>query len=543
VHSATRSVTLRSPLRIAVVVASPQIPRWAEYVLRELETTEGLSVALLLVWEQEAARRPSTLFRLYETIDRRRLASSMDAWAAAALPADLAAGQALVQASSETGWEEIVDGAAVRELDVVVALCPLTNDLLGLATRARHGLWSVHHGAEADPPGAWLAGEVSAATTAVETRLEMRPGAGGAAHVVARSFQAVDPVSLHRARSAAGWKAAHLLTRSLRRLHQGHEPAASLATEARSTWRASNLQSIRLVITLLARVAQRRLRERLWWNQWFVAYRRRENPGGFERATLATSPFRRSLMDPCIVEWEGEHVIFVEDFSWEKGRAGISYLRIDPEGTCSGPFAALEREHHLSYPFVFEWRNELYMIPEMASAGAVEAFRAERFPDRWQLAATLMDNVALLDPTVCEHDGRLWLFGNMGALGVSVEDELYLFYSDSLVGPWHAHPLNPIVSDVRRARPAGGLFLRDGHLIRPGQDSSRTYGGAVVFSRVDVLTETEYRETPVGRMEPDWRTGNLGTHCYTADSVYEAVDGRRRKLRPIRGRGGRLTPL
>jgi hypothetical protein len=144
-----------------------------------------------------------------------------------------------------------------------------------------------------------------------------------------------------------------------------------------------------------------------------------------------------------------------------------------------------------------------------------------------------MDNVAAVDSTLYEHDGRLWLFANIAQLGVSVEDELYLFYSDSLFGTWHEHPLNPVVSDVRRARPAGRLFLRDGHLIRPGQDSSRTYGGAVVFNRVDVLTETEYRETPVGRIEKDWRSGNLGTHCYTADSVYEVVDGRGRRLRPI----------
>jgi hypothetical protein len=537
VHPVSRSVTPRSPLRIAVVVASQQIPRWSEHVLRELEATDGLSVALLLICaqsEQAAPRRPSTLFRLYEAIDHRLCASTTDALATAALPADLAAAKSFVRASGDAeAWKDFVDGVEARELDVVVALCPLNNDLLALAPRARYGIWSVDHGAEADPPGAWLAGEVSTGTMAVETRLEMRTGSVRAASVVACSFQAVDPVSLHRTRSAASWKAAHLLIRSLQRLHGGREPVAQPATGTRSAWHPSNLKSIQLVVKLLFRVGRGRLRARFWWNQWFVAYRRHESPGGFEQATVAASPDRRSLMDPCVVERDGEHVIFVEDFSLERGRAGISYLRIDADGQCSGPFAALERDHHLSYPFVIEWQDELYMIPETASAGAVELYRAERFPDRWQLVTTLMDNVAAVDPTICEHDGRVWLFANKGDLGVSVEDELYLFYSDSLFGPWHGHPLNPIVSDVRRARPAGRLFLRDGHLIRPGQDSSRTYGGAVVFNRVDVLTEEEYRETPVGRIERDWRRGNLGSHCYNADSVYEVVDGRARRLRPI----------
>ena len=55
--------------------------------------------------------------------------------------------------------------------------------------------------------------------------------------------------------------------------------------------------------------------------------------------------------------------------------------------------------------------------------------------------------------------------------------------------------MNPIVSDVRRARPAGRVLSRDGELIRPSQDCSGRYGRAVAFNRIVRLTPTEFGES------------------------------------------------
>jgi hypothetical protein len=91
--------------------------------------------------------------------------------------------------------------------------------------------------------------------------------------------------------------------------------------------------------------------------------------------------------------------------------------------------------------------------------------------------------------------------------------------------------MNPIISDVRRARPAGPLFVKDGFLIRPSQDCSRRYGFAVCLNRVDVLTDNDYREVPIERILPTWLRGNQGTHTFTRGSRFEAVDGRILRLR------------
>ena len=96
---------------------------------------------------------------------------------------------------------------------------------------------------------------------------------------------------------------------------------------------------------------------------------------------------------------------------------------------------------------------------------------------------------------------------------------------------------------------AGRIFERAGDLIRPAQDCSQRYGYALVFNRIDVLTDDEYRETPVGRVEPDWFPGLVATHTYNFGSDVEVIDGKRlvprgpfdtgRAARSRGGEGGR----
>ena len=196
----------------------------------------------------------------------------------------------------------------------------------------------------------------------------------------------------------------------------------------------------------------------------------------------------------------------------------------------SPPHKVLECDHHLSYPFVFEHERAIYMLPETGEAGRVELYRAVEFPDSWRLDRVLLDGLTALDATLHIEAGLLWLFANI-VEGHGDKGELWLFSSRSLDGKWRPHPQNPIVTDPGTARPAGRLFRRGGVLIRPGQDCSRRYGEAVVLNRVDALSTTEYRETPVDRIEADWMPGIEATHTYTFDSRCECFDGYRRVRR------------
>jgi hypothetical protein len=191
----------------------------------------------------------------------------------------------------------------------------------------------------------------------------------------------------------------------------------------------------------------------------------------------------------------------------------------------------LERPYHLSYPFVFEHEGQAYMIPETMDAHRIELYRALDFPLRWELAHVLRENVDAVDTTLYVRDGIFYFFTNIVERGVTPNDLLYLFYSDSLTGHWHPHPANPVCSDVRQSRGAGKLFQTNGKLVRPAQDCSHRYGYACQLNEVHALSPTEFRESPVARIEPDWFPGLIGTHTINSDDAIEVIDGQIYKAR------------
>ena len=50
----------------------------------------------------------------------------------------------------------------------------------------------------------------------------------------------------------------------------------------------------------------------------------------------------------------------MEEFLYEAKKAHISVIEMDLDGTWKQPVKVLERDYHLSYPFLFEWRGQMY---------------------------------------------------------------------------------------------------------------------------------------------------------------------------------------
>jgi hypothetical protein len=254
-------------------------------------------------------------------------------------------------------------------------------------------------------------------------------------------------------------------------------------------------------------------------------------------------PPGRFYADPFVVSSPEGTFVFLEDGPVGGGPARISVVPLRPDGTqASNVRVALDRPSHLSYPFVFRDDGAWYMLPETAETGTVELLRARDFPWQWEPCGVLLHDIRAYDPTLVRHAGSYWLFVTTAAPGASPSDELYLYSAPALMGPWRPHPLNPIVSDARRARPAGRVLRYGDSLIRPAQDASGGYGKRISLNRIDVLTHDEYRETPVGTIEPGWLPGVVRTHTYTADGSIEALDGVRYERRSWSPRSRRLAP-
>lgn len=207
--------------------------------------------------------------------------------------------------------------------------------------------------------------------------------------------------------------------------------------------------------------------------------------------------------DPFVIQRDGRTFVFVEEKLYATGRGHIACLELGNGGELLSHRVVLEREFHLSYPFLFEHEGALYMIPESAASGTVDLYRCARFPYSWELQHSLLEGVYAVDATLLQHEGRSWLFANIKEEGGSSLNALHLFGAPSpLSRQWQPHPANPVVRDISSARPAGRIFRQGGELIRPSQDSSRRYGGAIKFNRILKLSEDAYAEEAIAAFAP-----------------------------------------
>jgi len=265
--------------------------------------------------------------------------------------------------------------------------------------------------------------------------------------------------------------------------------------------------------------------------QWHLAMR--TGNGDPLRANFAAEPFtplivpgKTGLADPFLVRRNGRAWLFAEEIPYRK-KGMISVMELLPDASLSEPRLVLEEPFHLSYPHVFGFEGQMYMVPESAGARQVRLYRAVEFPWRWELERVLLDNVPATDATFLQDETGWWMFATLRPDGGSSWDELHLFRSGSLFGPYRPHPLNPVVSDVRRARPAGRIIRKDGRILRPAQDSSGWYGRALAMMEITVLTETDYEEREAARLEPERIPGSVCLHSFAADNGIEIVDGQR----------------
>lgn len=558
-------VTLAAPLRVGIMLDGFVTSAWVARILADIQAAPFADLVAVVL--NDGPRRPAAklpfrerlkrywihgLYNRYTDWDYRKNRAERDALAPVEVTELVRGGQILKVKPLQKGFvdrftEDDIARIKATNLDVLFrfGFRIIRGDILNCA---RYGVWSFHHGDNRQyrgaPPGFW---EMYERNPISGTILQILTDDLDGGLVIYRSFSATNFDSLYLNKNAAYWKTSQFAIRRLRDLHRyGWQYIQSLPDYSEpDNYHKPIYKTPRapVMARFLIRLAARRVRQLgaaslfVSRNQWFVALRRRlatravpTDRNGFQ--TLAMPP-GHFYADPFLLRRNGKNYLFFEDFDFRAGKAAIACAELDESGNCGEPQVVLAAGYHLSYPFVFEWSGEVYMIPETRMCNRIELYRAVDFPRRWILEKVILDKVTAVDATLLEHDGKFWLFTNIAADGANVMDELHLFSADSPLGMWQPHPKNPIVSDVRRARPAGALFWEDGQLLRPAQDCSVRYGRAIVLNRVEELSETEYRETPAQRIGPDWKRGNLCTHTYNRNEDFEVLDGMllRRQLR------------
>jgi hypothetical protein len=412
---------------------------------------------------------------------------------------------------------------------------------------AKYGIWSYHHGDNrinrGVPPGFWEVFEQWPATGVVLQVLTEDLDGG---LILSRSYSQTNFSLVSRNVSNHYWKSLSLLPRALKQLHRwGPERFFAKVKEAnqhpefysrRLRLLPGNFEVVRLALIHYWRYLWIKLTSFFYFKQWILLYditRDGRMSRSFWRFKKIIPNRNLGWGDPFVVFRNNQYYVFLEELPGDTNKGHISYMTIDRNGNRSEPKKILEKPYHLSYPFVFVHEGTDYMIPESFENGTIDLYRCVEFPDKWQFQMTLMRNVRAVDSTVIQHEGRWWLFANIRENeGAASEDELFLFYAlDLLTEDWTPHPMNPIVSDVRSARPAGRIFEHEGKLYRPSQNNSRFYANGMKINHIVKLSTTEYEETCVSEIDPGWDKSVLGTHTLNHACGLTVIDGIQKRNR------------
>jgi hypothetical protein len=539
-------------LKLGVLLDSYDVPAWVYHFLERIADSNDAEFTLIILNGEKGGSGKSNLeingheiiYRMFNAVDEGiflRKQNALDQKNSKKLFPGAAVIKVIPNQRGSADCFELSDINQIRgyELDILIKIGfeNLRGDIL---TAARYGVWSYHF--EGNPHGFWEVVEGQSETGAI---LHILGEESNSSKILYCSSSATYPFSPARNRNRSLWLSSSFLPRQITLLHQSGEKefyaeiakykkADSLAKKQHEN-PPSNLLSLWLITGLLIKTAREILTRIFYLDAWFLMFdinAHTQIPFGNYKKILP--PKGRFWADPYVIQKSDDYYVFIEEYTYETKKGHISVIEVDQQGNYKYPVRILEKEYHLSYPCVFEWEDKYYLIPESAENRTIDLYECLEFPNNWGYRMTLMENIKAVDTTIIFQQGKWWLFSGISENeGAFPEVELFLFFSDSLfTKEWKPHPKNPIVSDVKKARPAGRIFSRDGKLFRPSQDCSKTYGYGFDLNEVLVLSETEYKEEKVLSVRPDWDKKVLATHTYGAEGKFKVIDAytRRRKF-------------
>lgn len=205
---------------------------------------------------------------------------------------------------------------------------------------------------------------------------------------------------------------------------------------------------------------------------------------------------RYFFADPFVFEHNNKTLLAVEYLPYKGFKGEIKVFSGDKFQNDETGYA-IKENYHLSYPNVIKDKANLYIMPETYQGNNLCLY--EKTEIGWT-KHIIIENIKCIDPEIIFYNGYYYLFTTIK--NNYHDTNLFVYYSKELLNGWKSHLLNPVITDIRRARGAGKIFARDNILYRPGQDYSIHKEGSITICRINELSPTKYSEEVVSSIEP-----------------------------------------
>ncbi len=542
-------------LRIGILLDDYNVAQWAYRMIELINESSSSEIVLMVrneyknedkqgILKKLWSARNKLIYTLYRKFDRMFFKANPDAFKRKDIRDILGVPKIDVvpRKTKFCDWivNEDIDKIRDYEVDIFIRMGfrILKGDIL---KTAKYGIWSYHHGDNdvnrGGPAGFWEVMKGHPETGVILQILNDNLDAGA---ILFKSYSLTNNISVNRNINNYYWKALSFLPSKIEELYKIGEEVffqkikaknESLKFYDKPLYRdPGNGEMLVLLWKKVISEVKQRFKNLFYFDQWILMFKLNKSQ------SIATSlyqfkkiipPKDRIWADPFITYKEGIYYIFIEELLFSQNKGFISVIEMDDKGNYTKPEKVLETDYHLSYPHIIEVVGEVYMLPETKSNKTIELYKCVEFPYKWKLEKVLMRGVNAVDSTIFYYNEKYWMFTNMVRNpGASSHDELFLFHSDQLKSDnWKAHPQNPIVSDVRKARPAGKIFMMNEKIYRPSQNCSGHYGYGLKINEIKIINENEYEEITVDSIEPDWDRKIKGTHTINTEQNLTLIDG------------------
>lgn len=186
--------------------------------------------------------------------------------------------------------------------------------------------------------------------------------------------------------------------------------------------------------------------------------------------------------DPFLITHSDKLYLFCEAIVNQKGEIWCAQV-VNTKLTAIQE--AVIEPFHLSFPNVFQFEGDFYMIPESSADSSVRVYKETEFPSQWELHKILHQGSRFVDTNFLHVEGVFYWFT------FDLDSNLSrLFYSDTLFSDWIEHNQSPFPSN----RNAGNFIFEEGLMLRPVQISKNHYGEGVKLMKIVTLNQDKFEE-------------------------------------------------
>ena len=306
-----------------------------------------------------------------------------------------------------------------------------------------------------------------------------------------------------------------------------------------------NLYSLTLNIRIRDKIREidaviKGLIRRISMGEYSVIYRRIDRTawnvcsgfGSSEQYDQLRPSLRYWYADPMPYTIADQTFVFMEmmDHRTLKGVIGVSAY--DSQGKLSKPRVIIDEPFHMSFPHVFDFNGNTYMIPETSEVEQLRVYKMGEDVYQWEIFRIFENLGKLVDTITMEKDGHLYFLA-CELHSNPLKTRLILFKLDDINKGMLAEIPMENEEYSYECRNAGPFIYSSGHIYRISQGSMPDeYGVYMTLNEVDSIGSEGLREHVIKRIGVDdigFRTIPIiqkkkGIHTYGISGRYEVMD-------------------